>query len=501
MLKNLEIKDFQSLDSLKKAVKILKNDWYYFLWEFLREIDTETDELIILLSLDWKNILLTSKIWNQTELPKISDIYYSAHIFEDEIYDFYWKKISWEKNNILRLHNFPKNFFPKRKIWKSQIEEKNEYKFTKIESEWLTKVQVWPIHAWIIPPAHFRFTVDWDDTLNLDIQNWWVYRWIENYFSEEKDLEKLLKTSDEIVWDSKISSSINFAKLIEKSSNLEISEITKLNRVILIELERIYNHLWTLWAMINDIWQWYILNWFLEIRENFLNLNKEIFWNRLLSWTIWFWENKKFLSEDWSKKILETIEKNLDRFENLVKISVWSSWIYDRLFTTWIVKQDTVISHSWLWLCAKASWINQDFRQFDNYYSWFDFKIILWENWDCFDRFYVRSEEVLQSFEIIKKSIWELEKIWFENNTKNISKNKLSENKLSNWYFVSKTEWHRWENLQIIFVENWEIKYFKFKDASFVNWTLLEYAVLNNIIADFPVCNKSFDMSYSWFDL
>jgi Ni,Fe-hydrogenase III large subunit len=51
--------------------------------------------------------------------------------------------------------------------------------------------------------------------------------------------------------------------------------------------------------------------------------------------------------------------------------------------------------------------------------------------------------------------------------------------------------------MQLVYIENSEIKYYKFKDPSFVNWTLLEYAVLNNIIADFPVCNKSFDMSYS----
>ena len=72
---------------------------------------------------------------------------------------------------------------------------------------------------------------------------------------------------------------------------------------------------------------------------------------------------------------------------------------------------------------------------------------------------------------------------------------------MKDWYFVSRTEGHRWENMQMIYVENWEIKYYKFKDPSFVNWTLLEYAVLNNIIADFPVCNKSFDMSYSGFDV
>ncbi len=491
----LEIKKFETLEQIQKSIKLLKNDWYYFLWEFLKEVDKNNDELLVLLYNEEKEILLTCIHSNQQELPKISDIYYAAHLFENEIYDFYGKTTAWTQNHILRLHNFSKDYFPKRKLWEAMIKEKQEYIFTETKFEWEVKVQVGPIHAWIIPPGHFRFTVDGEDTLNLDIQNGWVYKWIENYFSKEKDLQKLLQTSNEIAWDSKIAASWTFTKLIEQSANLKVSEITKLNRIIALELERIYNHFWTIWAILNDVGQSYLLNWFLEIREEFLKLNKKVFGNRLLSGVIDFWKNNVYLSEKKAQKILKTIERINNRFENLLKISISSTWIYDRLFTTWIVKKETALTHSAVWVWAKASWLNQDIRQFDKDYKEFNFSCILWENGDCFDRFNVRAEEVKQSFEIIKKSIKKLEELWFENKQKN------QEIKLKDWYFIARTEWYRWENLQIIYVENGEIKYYKFKDPSFVNWTLLEYAVLNNIIADFPVCNKSFDMSYSWFDV
>ncbi len=491
----LQIKKFETLKQVFDAVKLLKNDWYYFLWEFLREVDENNDELMILLTLDEKEILLTCVHSNQEELPKISDIYYAAYLFENEIYDFYGKTTTWSKNHILRLHNFSKDYFPKRKLWKAIVKEKQEYIFTETKFEWEVKVQVGPIHAWIIPPGHFRFTVDGEDTLNLDIQNGWVYRWVENYFTKESDLQQLLEASTEIAWDSKIATSLTFAKLIEQSAKMKVSELTKLNRIIALELERIYNHLWTIWAILNDVWQGYLLNWFLEIREEFLKLNEKVYWDRLLDWVINFWKNNINLTEKKSKKILKTIDKINDRFKNLLYIASSSTWIYDRLFTTWIVKKETALVHSSLWLWAKASWLKIDFRQVDSYYEDFDFKCILWENGDCFDRFNVRAKEVKQSFKIIKKSIKKLEKLNFE------EKQKDKKIELSDWYFVSRTEWHRWENLQIIYVENWKINYYKFKDPSFVNWTLLEYAVLNNIIADFPVCNKSFDMSYSWFDV
>ncbi len=491
----LQIQKFETLEQIKKATQLLKNDSYYFLWEFLREIDDKNDELIVVLTLGWKETILTCVHSNQEELPKISDIFYAAELFENEIYDFYWKTTSWTNNHILRLHNYPKNYFPKRVLGKAMIEEKQEYVFTKIDFEWVTKVQVWPIHAGIIPPGHFRFTVDWEDTLNLDIQNGWVHRWVESYFTKEKDLQKLLQASSEIAGDSKIATSFSFAKIIEKSANIKVSENTKSERIIALELERIYNHLWTIWAIINDVGQWYILNWFLEIREEFLKLNEKVFDDRLLSWVINFWKNNISLDEKKTKKILKTIKKIEDRFLNLLKISISSTWIYDRLSTTWIVCEETATTHSALWLAAKASGIKQDYREFDKYYTKLDLspKITLWENWDCFDRFNVRSEEIKESFEIIKQAIKKI------NFTKKEEKNK--EIKLNDWYFISRTEGHRWENMQMIYIENWEIKYYKFKDPSFVNWTLLEYAVLNNIIADFPVCNKSFDMSYSWFDI
>ena len=494
----IKIEKFNSLEELESSLKEYRKENYYFLGEFLKEVDKENDELIVALEKNWENILLTCVHKNTDKLPKLSNIYYSAFIFENEIYDFYWKTI-WDENDhsILRLHNYPKNYFPKRKLWKTSIKEKNEYIFTKLDFEWVTKVQVWPIHAWIIPPWHFRFTVDGENTLNLDIQLWWKYRWIEESFMNDKyNLEELLKLSEQIVWDSIIAHSLSFVKTIETSANINISEQTRLNRVILLELERIYNHLWTVWAILNDVGQWYLLNWFLEVREEFLKLNEKIFKSRNLSNVLNFWKNNIYLTKENKKEIIDLIKKQEKRIDNLAHIVNSSSWIYDRLYTTWIVKKETALSHSALWVWAKASTIERDYRKYDKYYSDIkSFKIITWENGDAYDRYYVRLNEIKNSFEIIKEALDLLENKWF------IDKTKVKEIKLKDGYFIWQTEWHRWENLILSYIENGKIKYFKFKDPSFVNWTLLEYAVLNNIIADFPICNKSFDLSYSWFDV
>ena len=491
------IKEFNDLDGLLTEIKTRKKENYYFLWEFLNEIDSHFDELLILLEKEWNLLLLKFIHKTSLKLPKISDIYYAAYNFENEIYDFYWKEIEWNKAYTLRLHLDKKNYFPKRKLGQPSIKEKKDFIFTEIKWDWNIKVQVWPIHAWIISPGHFRFTCDWENTLNLDIQLGWKHRWVEEYFTTENNLDKLLDASEDIVWDSRIAYSINFAKIIEEATNTKISEKIKQDRVILLELERIYNHLWTIWAMLNDVWQWFLLNWFSSIREEFLCLFDDIFKSRTLKWVIWIWKNNIELDDNKYKLIIKTIDNIFVRFNELYVLWRDSAWIYDRFKETWIVKKQTAYSHWALWIWAKASWIYKDSRIYDDYYKNIKLEEIIWEQWDVFDRYTVRAKEILQSFKIIKnianKNIKNKEK-WGD-------KNIISDKKLNDWYYISQTEWQRWEVLMLAKIVDNKISYFKIKDPSFVNWTLLEYSVLNNIIADFPICNKSFDLSYSWFDL
>ncbi len=489
----MKIIELKSLDEIYNKVSEYKEKNYFFIWEFLKELDSSFDELIIILEKEWKQILLKTKNKTNDILPKISDIYYAAYNFENEIYDYYGKKISWDKSHILRLHLDKKDYFPKRKLAKPTIKEKKEFVFTETKWEWNVKVQVWPIHAWIIPPGHFRFTCDWENTLNLDIQLGWTHRWVEDYFERENNLEKLLDASEDIVWDSRIAYSINFIKLIEQASNISVSKNVKEERIIALELERIYNHLWTIWAMLNDVGQWFLLNGFLSIREEILKLLDNVYGSRTLKWVIWIWNNKINLDSGKVNLILETLNNIKIRFEELYLLWKESAWIYDRFKDTWIVHKSTAKIHGAVWISAKASRIYRDARVFDEYYKNIKFKKITWEQWDVFDRYIVRWEEIFQSMEIIQNILKKhnLIKKWCKN----------TQIKLKNWEYTALTEWQRWETFMYMEIKNNEISYFKIKDPSFVNWTLLEYAVLNNIIADFPICNKSFDHSYSWFDL
>lgn len=467
----------------------------YFLGCFLNELDSEHDEYMVVLEQGAETVLLKLILKTQDPIPNLRHIFYMAYMFQNEIYDFYGKTTRDDENHILRLHLFPKDYFPYRKLGKPMVTEKKPYAFLGVPGENLVEVPVGPIHAGIIPPGHFRFTCDGEDTLNLDIKLWRKYREIEPYFSKEADTDKLMEAAQEIAGDTSAVYAIGFAKNIEQAAHITVDEVTRLNRVLMIELERIYNHLWTLGALANDVGQSYILNGFLSVREDMMNLNAMLFGSRVLRNNVRIGRNVKNIEASHTPIILSTLKKVAKRVDTLVEICSAGSGIYDRFKDTGIVRVDTAYTHSALWLGAKASWIAKDVRVFDELYKDIDVTVRLGENGDVMDRFMVRAKEIEDSMSIIRTIIKRLPARKDEKN------HNQAPTKLHDGYYTSRTEGHRGEVLQLMKVEDGKIVYYKFKDPSFVNRTLLEYAVLNNIIADFPVCNKSFDMSYSGFDI
>ena len=380
------------------------------------------------------------------------------------------------------------------------IEHKNPYMFTKVEGEWLTEVQVWPIHAGIIPPGHFRFMVDGEDTQNLDTKMWRKHRGVEAYFMQERNLEKLLEASQEIAGDSAVAYAMTFAKLIEQASGVHVWDPEKLTRIILLELERIYNHLRTLWSLANDVGQAFILNGFLAVREQFLEMNARIFWSRVLKHTIRLGGVTHLFSwpeQDVLGKLFTWVKT---RLENLIALSTQGHENYDRFKDTGIVFADTAAAHWALGVAARASSLPLDERIYDAYYTdvaGIQLDVALGEQWDALDRFTVRARECFTSFGITTTCLQKLQ----QSSVPAWTSSPIPPPSLQDGVFLATTEGHRGQVLQLMVIEQGQIVYFKVKDPSFVNRNLLEYAVLNNIIADFPICNKSFDLSYSGFDL
>jgi len=112
-----------------------KQQNYRLLGIFLHEVDAKHDELLVVTQKSADKKMYSFVHSNQEALPTISDIYYDAFMYQNEIYDFYGKPTHHTENHILRLHMYPDNYFPKRKLGKPMVVHKMPYQFTKIEGE------------------------------------------------------------------------------------------------------------------------------------------------------------------------------------------------------------------------------------------------------------------------------------------------------------------------------------------------------------------------------
>ena len=474
------------------------HDDIYFIGEFLREVDADTDELILVLRYRQDiDLVIFSESSNQEPLVHVSKIFPAADLFEKEVYDNFGRDTLGEENYTLRLHSYPRDFFPGRVLGRPMITEKKPFRFKKLPNKDVVEVPVGPIHAGIIPPGHFRFTVDGEDTLNLDIQLGFLHRGVERYFTEERDLDLLRIASEEVVGDSVISHGLTFIRAIEELADIRISETVRLQRVCLLEMERIYSHLWTVGAIHNDVGQGFLLNGCLSIRESIMDLHDTVFGSRTLKGILNYGHHNAYITEAHHDTIITTLSRAKKRFANILSASESSVGIYDRLRDTGIVNHKTACLLGALGLGAKASGIPMDSRTHDPYYAGIPVKVVLGEQGDALDRMLVRAREVMGS---IDRIIALLDTPYFFPRAE--SSERVCPRLAPDRFVFARTEGHRGENLYILHTSaTGTIDYCKIKDPSFVNWTLLEYSVLNNIIADFPICNKSFDLSYCGFDL
>jgi len=196
----------------------------------------------------------------------------------------------------------------------------------------------------------------------------WKHRGVEAYFTKETNLEKLLEASQEIAGDSACAYACTFARLIESASGTKISSSTSLQRIITLELERIYNHLWTIGALGNDVGQSFLLNGYLSIREELMEAQKAVFGQRTLKGSIQFGDEKAIIKEAALHTLEDILVKVEKRTKRLAYIEEISSGVYDRFKDTGIVSRETAVLHSGLGLGAKASGLAADMRMYDTDY-------------------------------------------------------------------------------------------------------------------------------------
>ncbi|MBI1754843.1 NADH-quinone oxidoreductase subunit C [Candidatus Azambacteria bacterium] len=303
--------------------------------------------------------------------------------------------------------------------------------------------------------------------------------------------------AEHISGDTSFGHSLAFCEALEELSGISISRRAGFLRVIFLELERLYNHVGDIGMLGMDAGFAFGGAQGARLKEVCMQMNERLTGSRILRGINVVGGVTRDISEKDSEMLGAFLDAFASDFQEVTDIMLSSSSFLDRLETTGKLKTQTALDYNVVGLVARASGLRRDARKdFPNaWWKEFQFQISVQATGDVYARFMVRTEEVLQSIKIIKTALSRLPKGERVMATQPI---RLTEGAC----VVSIVEGWRGELVHVVVAgKNNSLYRVKVRDASFLNWPTLSRAILNNIVPDFPLCNKSYNMSYAGNDL
>jgi len=433
------------------------------------------------------------------EFPSLTPVIPAVNWQEREIQDWFGLTAVGHPNpRRVALHDdFPDRVHPLRKdfdLFSRPLPLPGpRHLFRPVEGEGVFQVPVGPIHAGIIEPGHFRFSVAGEPVLYLQIRLFYTHKATERLF-EHKPLAHAVFLAESISGDSSFSHSTAFCQAIESLARVEVPRRARLMRTVLLELERLYNHIADVGAIATDVGFMVANAHAMRLKEQLLRLNAELTGNRLQrSMNVY-----GGLRRDWDPRQIQRAAGVLrflkGEFESLVDLILSSASTRDRLETTGILAHKTAVDLGVVGVAARASGVDLDVRRDFPYAAYEEIppKVILHSRGDVFDRMRVRMGEALDSIRIALEALALLTPGPVSTALPPIQPESCALGFVEGW----RGEILHW----VLTGKNGSLARCKIKDPSLNNWPALPEAVQGNIIPDFPVINKSFNLSYSGTD-
>jgi Ni,Fe-hydrogenase III large subunit/Ni,Fe-hydrogenase III component G len=445
----------------------------------------------------WFVQMITEVPENDPRFASLATACYPASLYEREIQDLFG--ILPEGHPDLRpmvRHGFwPDDYFPLRKdaaVPAHFSDDGSPFPFRQVEGEGVYEIPVGPVHAGIIEPGHFRFSCDGETIIDMKARLYFTHKGTEKLF-EGRRPEEAVELAERISGDTSVGHSLAFCLAVEKLAEVEVPLKASCWRVILLELERLYNHVADFGAIANDTGFALAHAHAFRMRERLLRLNQRLTGHRLLRGIL----VPGGTSKDFPTGLDLNDELNtvLADFEEIVELCWDNSMLRDRLRGTGRLSERTGRDHGVLGYVARASGIDRDERR-DHpcaAYGRLQFKVPVLSSGDVEARTLIRVEEFRVSVDLIRQASAGMPEGGFRAPIGPMPAWQTAFGLVEGW---------RGAIIHWIMAGNANTLYrVKVKDPSFVNWRALTFALLKNIVPDFPLCNKSFNLSYSGNDL
>jgi Ni,Fe-hydrogenase III large subunit len=366
--------------------------------------------------------------------------------------------------------------------------------FYRVEGEQVHEVAVGPVHAGVIEPGHFRFQCHGEKVFHLEIALGFQHRGIEEALIGGPD-SRTLHYMETAAGDTSVGHATSYCQIVETLSKTQGSAHSYALRGIALELERLANHVGDLGALSGDVGYLPTASYCGRIRGDFLNLTAFLCGNRFGRGLVRP-GGTGFDLDDPGRDEMARRLKILEReASDAIKLLWDEQSVMSRFEDTGRLSKEQAIELGLVGPAARAAGIPRDARydQPCGIYRFAQMPISTCESGDVFARAYVRWMEVERSLEFIMERLDTLPPPAARPAPKAMSADSLC---------VSINEGWRGEICHVALTDaKGKFARYKIVDPSFHNWFGLAQAVRNQEVSDFPLCNKSFNLSYCGHDL
>lgn len=367
-----------------------------------------------------------------------------------------------------------------------------DYPFVRVAGDGVHEIAVGPVHAGIIEPGHFRFSVVGEKVLRLEERLGYKHKGIDQRFQEMPASEGY-RLAGRLSGDSTVAFAWAYCMALESLGASRTPLRARWLRALLLERERVANHLGDLGALANDAAFAFGLSQFMRLREDWLRLNQRLFAHRLLMDAVIPGGVAVDLAPAGAKELVAQCDAIAGEVKKLRAIYENHAGLQDRFIGTGRVSQELAAKLGLTGFAARASGLTGDLRADFTMAPYSDqaTRQALSRNGDVAARVMVRFDEVGESLRLIRLFASELPAGEIVTRLEPIPETRLGAGWVEGW---------RGEVLVALEADGEKIRRCHCHDPSWQNWPVLEYAVIGNIVPDFPLINKSFNLSYAGHD-
>jgi Ni,Fe-hydrogenase III large subunit/Ni,Fe-hydrogenase III component G len=430
------------------------------------------------------------------ELASLAPLCYPASRFEREIRDLFGVAVPAHPDpSPLVKHGFwPNDYYPLRKdVTEADFTDDGQpFPFTEVGGEGVYEIPVGPVHAGVIEPGHFRLSVMGETVINLRTRLYFTHKGTEKLF-EGREPADGVELAERVSGDTSVGHALAYCQAIESAARADVPPRALLVRVILLELERLYNHIADVGAIANDTGFAVAHAHCYRIRERLLRLNKELTGSRLLRGVVGVGGLVRDLAVP--VDLPQQVRTLVEDFNEIFAICLKNTLVMDRLEGTGVLSTELAKDHGVLGYVGRASGLDIDARRDHPFaaYSQLGLRVPVFTAGDVKARTLVRVDELRESVKLIDEACGRL------------PSGPVRASVLRSVAFTAAfgiVEGWRGRIVHWVMTgEDGTLHRVKIVDPSFFNWPALSYALEGNIVPDFPLCNKSFNQSYSGNDL